>query len=172
MLVRRGADAGCLSYRVSSATSAPDEDDYGTPTPSDARSRPPSLILFSLDDGVTRCCERCCKSVTSRKEAYLWRWLLDPSVRGMACRISHSESCYCYRARAWRLAAWPPRANRQLFGCFAVRVRMWCHRNLTTRAFPLARTSPAPGRTLRSNLLFADFLSVTFGRKASHLTNR
>jgi hypothetical protein len=49
MLVRRGADAGCLSYRVSSATSAPDEDDYGTPTPSDARSRPPSLILFSLD---------------------------------------------------------------------------------------------------------------------------
>jgi hypothetical protein len=90
----------------------------------------------------------------------------------MACRISHSESCYCYRSRAWRLAAWPPRANRQLFGCFAVRVRMWCHRNLTTRAFPLARTSPTPGRTLCSNLLFPDFLSVIFGRKASHLTNR
>jgi hypothetical protein len=83
----------------------------------------------------------------------------------MACRISHSESCCCYRSRAWRLAAWPLRGNRQLFGYFAVRVRMWCHRNLTTRAFPLAWTSPAPGRTLWSNLLFPDFLSVTFGKQ-------
>ncbi len=129
-------------------------------------SRSQQLILFSLDDGATRCCERRCKSTTSPEEAYLWSWLLDPSGRGMACRISHCESCYRCSSRAWRLAAWPPRANRQLFGCFAVRVRMWCHRNLTTRAFPLARASSAPGRTLWFNLLFPDFLSVTYWKVA------
>jgi hypothetical protein len=87
----------------------------------------------------------------------------------MAFRISHRESGYRGRARTWRLAAWPPRADRELFGCVAVRVRVWRHRNLTTRAFPLARSSPAPGRTLWSNSLFPDFLSMMLRSEASDL---
>ena len=146
--VRRATHCACMTQSVQPTDEANSESfrEQAGPIATQlqrACQRPRAwLISFSLDDGVTRCCERCCKSATAPEEAYLWRWLLDPSVRGMACRISHSESC------------------------------LWCHRNLTTRASPLARTSPALGRTLWSNLLFPDFLSVIFGRKASQLNNR